>query len=71
MSVWEYKVVEFRTGAGMPISSGLALDQQTILNRFGADGWELIAVENHGTVTAYFKREKRDAGDGRGNPEGS
>ena len=65
---FEHKVVELRTASGEPISGGQAAAQQLVLDRFGAEGWELVAVENHGVVTAYFKREAVETADGEGEP---
>jgi len=68
---FQYKVVELRAGNGQTIIGGQAAAQQDVLDRFGAEGWDLVAIENHGVVTAYFKREVEETDDGKGNPEAS
>jgi hypothetical protein len=56
--VWEYKV-----GAATVGSLGGFASVQDQLNQLGAEGWELVAVENVGTTTPpsaiyYLKRAK-------------
>ncbi len=46
MTVWEYATAPL-------VSHSL----QEILNQWGEDGWELVAVEDE---VAYFKRPKED-----------
>jgi hypothetical protein len=53
--VWEYKV------GAVPVMGISSVQDQ--LNQLGAEGWELVAVENVGTLTApaavyYLKRAK-------------
>ncbi len=53
--MWEYKVVALGEYVQVPV-------WEKQLNRWGAEGWELVAIEparsNYGTL-AYLKRQKR------------
>lgn len=65
---WEYKTVELNVKQGWGGSKGtmntLEIDQQ--LNKFGADGWELVTAfdtEHTAGTSAVFcmlKRHKQD-----------
>ena len=59
--VWEYKALTANLYLMPAANSPSAVDQ---LNQCGADGWELVAVENVGVPAApsavyYFKRLKQ------------
>ena len=59
---WEYKVMTLKAESGLGAVFGVRPgdDEATdILNREGAQGWELVAVSLFGAVTrAYLKRRK-------------
>lgn len=59
--VWEYKALTASLYVMPAVNSPSVVDQ---LNQCGADGWELVAVENVGVPAApsavyYFKRLKQ------------
>ena len=48
MALWEYKMVQ------LPVID----DPEGILNKFGADRWELVSINNHeNDLVAFLKRE--------------
>ena len=47
MAQWEYKVVVHKLLTGVPASTFTSdLERASLLNTYGAQGWELVAVMN-------------------------
>lgn len=56
--MWEYHVYPWTEGSAWGGESGLA-GIKTMLNHFGAEGWELISRSDEGGGHSfYFKRPK-------------
>ena len=59
MQLWEYKL----WFSGEFTTEDQRVEQEAELNRFGADGWELVTVlrRDHGNyIAAFMKRPKSD-----------
>ncbi len=55
MTAWEYEIAVFSA----PGEEGFEEKQENVMNMFGADGWELVAVAVQADKAfAYFKRSK-------------
>jgi hypothetical protein len=50
---WEYKVIHLPWGTE---PAEVLAKKQALLTQLGADGWELVALDDKGT--AFFKRPK-------------